>query len=134
MPRKRKTTEPRNAVGRPPSFGLAQRAHVDSRQLDYNALRNDKTKTQSDMTKFLDDETFFFFGKFGWEDPERYVPADVAEPAPDMVNIRREEANKAKRLAKGKTASDEHKRRDRLVKHVRTVSVFARIPFSRASS
>lgn len=122
MARKETDSGASKTVGRPTAFGTTQLKHVDSRQHLYNAKR-DGDAGQTDMTKFLNDETILFFAKFGWDDPERSLPEDVAEPTPEAIEASRSEATEAKRNAKADVARDTDKMRAALVKHVRTVSI-----------
>ncbi|VDB99026.1 unnamed protein product [Peniophora sp. CBMAI 1063] len=110
-----------NPVGRPHSFGAVQRVSVDGRQHAYNTLRWTKPGNQQEMTKFMNKETVRFFAKFGWENPERDVPPGVAEPDQDTISVYEASAKEASRAVKRGCPDEEQKRRDELVRHVRTI-------------
>ncbi|VDB88612.1 unnamed protein product [Peniophora sp. CBMAI 1063] len=109
-----------NPVGRPHTFGPVQRVDVDGQQHAYNTLRR-KKHTQQDMTNFMNKEVVRFFAKFGWENPERDVPPGGAEPDQATISAYDASAKEARRAVGRGVASEEHKRRDKLVQHVRTI-------------
>ncbi|VDC00084.1 unnamed protein product [Peniophora sp. CBMAI 1063] len=105
-----------NPMGRPTDLGVVQCVHVDSGQGGYDMIRRDPRKGQRAITKYVNREVVRFFARFGWENPERSVPPDIAQPDEATVDKHDEEAVAASKAVKKGSASAKQQDIDKLVK------------------
>ncbi|VDB87022.1 unnamed protein product [Peniophora sp. CBMAI 1063] len=118
---RKKNSSASHKRGRPTKLGPAQCAHCNDRQPLYNGKRDDRKTTQRIMSEFLDSETVLFFSVFGWVNPLRSFNHINVEPSAEDISARKAEAEEARKQAKSDAGSDVHKKRDKLVKYVRTL-------------
>lgn len=113
-----------NAVGRPSEMGIPQQALVDGQQHSYDTLRVSKDCTQKKLSTFLDKVTTSYFGVFGFSNPLRSQPGDIAKPGSAIAQERRLVATEAmqKRWRK-RVGDDAHREHDLVVQHIREVRV-----------